>query len=72
MVADKVQAIKEFGVPRNVTEVRSFLGMANYYRKFIRDFSSLAYPLTQLTKKSHAFNWSKLEMDSFLKLKDAF
>jgi len=72
MVGEKIQAIKDFGIPRNVTEVRSFLGMANYYRKFIRDFSRLAFPLTQLTKKSLTFKWTDVENDSFLKLKDAF
>ena len=59
MEKDKMQAIKNFGTPRNVKEVRSFVGLVNYYRKFIKNFSGLAYPLTQLTKKSVEFKWAE-------------
>ena len=47
----KVQAIQEFGVPRTKKEVRSFLGLTGYYRKFIPSYSSVASPLTDLTRK---------------------
>ena len=53
----KVVAIQDWRVPTNVTEIRSFLGLAGYYRKFIRDFSKIATPLTQLTKKNRPFIW---------------
>ena len=68
----KVKAILEYGAPRNVTEVRSFLGMANFYRKFIAGFSSIVTPLTVLTRKGVEFKWTEDENVSFLKLKDAF
>ncbi|XP_073045828.1 uncharacterized protein [Primulina eburnea] len=48
----KVAAVKECIEPRNTSEIRSFLGLAGYYRKFIQDFSSIAVPLTSLTKKN--------------------
>jgi hypothetical protein len=47
----KIEAIREMPAPRDVKELRSFLGMANYYRRFIKDFAELAEPLTTLTKK---------------------
>ncbi|XP_073119703.1 uncharacterized protein [Henckelia pumila] len=48
----KVQAVKEWSIPRNASEIRSFLGLAGYYRKFIKGFSSIVVPLTALTKKN--------------------
>lgn len=66
----KVRAIKEFGVPRNVKEVRGFVGLANYYRKFIKDFSEKVFPLTQLTRKSVEFKWTEVEQEAFEKLKN--
>ena len=51
----KVSAILDWPVPSSVKEVQSFLGFANFYRKFIRDYSSLASPLTTLTRKSVRF-----------------
>ena len=48
----KVQAIQEWQPPTNVSELRSFLGLANYYRKFWIDYSKIALPLTELLKKS--------------------
>jgi hypothetical protein len=47
----KIAAIREMPVPRHVKEFRSFLGMANYYRRFIKDFAELTEPLTALTMK---------------------
>jgi len=51
----KVATVQDWPTPKNVTDVRSFLGLAGYYRKFIQDFSKIAAPLTQLTKKNQSF-----------------
>ena len=53
-----------------VTEVRSFLGLAGYYRRFVKDFSKIAAPLTRLTQKNVKFNWSDRCKEHFLLLKD--
>ncbi|XP_073038265.1 uncharacterized protein, partial [Primulina eburnea] len=67
----KVEAVKEWPVPNSVTEIRSFLGLAGYYRKFIQGFSSIAVPMTALTKKNAKFVWGPECQDSFDKLKQA-
>ena len=68
---EKVKAIVEWPTPSNVKDVRSFLGLASYYRKFIRGFSELAKPLTNLTKKGIDWRWESAEETAFLKLKTA-
>jgi len=66
----KIEAIKDWSRPTNITEVRSFLGLAGYYRKFVEGFSRIAIPLTQLTRKSIKFHWEKSHEKSFQELKD--
>ena len=51
----KVEAVVSWRRPRSVTDIRSFLGLAGYYRRFILGFSSLALPLTRLTRKGISF-----------------
>ncbi|WZZ60551.1 hypothetical protein YC2023_060658 [Brassica napus] len=68
---EKVQAIREWPRPTIVTEVRSFLGLAGYYRKFVKDFSSIAKPLTKLTGKGVPFLWVEETEKAFKKLKEA-
>ena len=66
---DKIQAVKDWPVPRSVTQVRQFLGFAAYYRKFISHFSETAQPLTNLTKKSVRFYWDEKCQYAFETLK---
>ena len=65
----KVEAVVSWERPKTVFEIRSFLGLAGYYRRFVRDFSKLAAPLTRLTRKGTPFTWSEDCESSFLELK---
>ena len=66
----KVEAVKKWEAPRTPTEVRSFLGLAGYYRRFIENFSKIALPLTQLTQKSKEFVWGHDQEEAFQYLKN--
>lgn len=55
----KVQAVRGWPTPRTVKEVRSFLGLYSYYRKFIKDFAEIAKPLHYLTEKRNQFLWTE-------------
>lgn len=68
---DKIRAVESFPPPTNVDQIRCFLGMAGFYRQFIKDFSRIAQPLTQLLKKNVAFSWSENEEAAFKELKSA-
>ena len=59
MDSKKLEVIKEWPVPKNIHELRSFVGMCAYYRRFIAHFSSIAGPLHDLTKKNVRYVWSK-------------
>jgi len=65
----KVAGIQDWLTPRNVTEVQSFVGFVNFYQHFIQDFSHIAKPLHQLTKKGELWRWAKEEQRSFKELK---
>jgi hypothetical protein len=71
MMEDKVKAVEQWPTPANVTHVRAFLGTAGYYRKFIKDFSAIAAPLSNLTKESTRFEWSPAAESAFRQLKAA-
>ncbi|UYV67118.1 hypothetical protein LAZ67_4003958, partial [Cordylochernes scorpioides] len=66
-----IKAIRNFPRPTKVKEVQSFLGMCSYYRKFIKDFSKIADPLTNLIKKSVSFTWTERQEEAFQTLKTA-
>ena len=61
----KIAAIQEWPTPRNVTEVRSFMGLAGYYRRFIEGFSKIAHPITSLQRKGVKFEWNPRCEESF-------
>ncbi|TQD77792.1 hypothetical protein C1H46_027665 [Malus baccata] len=65
----KIEAVESWEQPRTVTEVRSFLGLAGYYRRFVQDFSIIALPLTKLTRKDVKFEWDGSCEQSFQQLK---
>ncbi|WVZ70528.1 hypothetical protein U9M48_019188 [Paspalum notatum var. saurae] len=66
---EKVKAIKDWPTSVNVSQVISFHGLASFYRRFVKDFSTLAAPLTNLTKKDVPFKWGHDEDQSFHTLK---
>ena len=55
--------------PKSATEIRSFVGLAGYYRRFIKGFSKIVVPLTQLTQKDQPFTWTDKCEESFQELK---
>ena len=65
----KIEVIVQWEPPRNVTEVRSFLGLAGYYRRFVNGFSVIASPLTKLLHKGVKFEWNDRCQTSFTQLK---
>ena len=67
----KVEAVKKWSIPQNVSEVRSFLGLTSYYRHFVRDFASIASPLHHLTDKMHEFEWNANCAAAFTQLRAA-
>jgi len=66
---NKVRDVLSWEQPKNVLEIRSFLGLAGYYRRFIKDFSKIAKPMTQLLEKERPFIWTPKCEASFRELK---
>ncbi|KAK6119921.1 hypothetical protein DH2020_046335 [Rehmannia glutinosa] len=65
----KVEAVGGWNVPKNASEVRSFLGLVGYYRRFTEGFSRMAMPMTRLTRKVEKFEWTPKYEESFQELK---
>ncbi|GJX14934.1 putative reverse transcriptase domain-containing protein [Tanacetum coccineum] len=65
----KIESIKDWESPKTPTEIRQFLGLAGYYRRFIEGFSKIAKPMTKLTQKSVKFNWGEKEETALQTLK---
>ena len=74
MAREKVEAVLEWKPPKSLTEVQSFLGFANFYRRFIQDYSQVVRPLTELTKKEkkEEWSWNPEAQAAFEKLKQRF
>lgn len=65
----KVEKVQTWPIPKSKADVKSFLGFCSYYRRFIPDFSHIAYPLTQLTSEYATYEWTDSEQHAFEQLK---
>ena len=72
MSATKVEEVQNWATLRKVKDVQEFLGFANFYRRFIKDFANLAVPLTALTRKDEPWLWTPRCQKAFTLMKDAF
>ena len=70
MDPEKIEAIMNWPTPRNATDVRSFMGLAGYYRRFIEGFSKVAHAITSLQKKGMKLQWTSRCEESFHQLKN--
>ena len=67
----KTEAVNDWPRPRTVKEVRSFLGLCSYYRRFVKNFADIAAPMYQLTQRDAVFDWNLACEDAFVSLKQA-
>ena len=67
---DKVEVVRNWPMPHNLTELRSFLGLCSYYRRFVSGFADIAAPLYKLQKRGVAFDWTREQEDAFKRLKE--
>ena len=72
MQKEKVTGVLKWPRPKTVKEVQKFLGLANYYRRFIKDFAKLAKPLHKLVRKDEKWNWEEEQKVAFKELKRVF
>ena len=70
MDLENIEAIMNWPTPRNVTDVRSFMGLAGYYRRFIEGFSKVAHVITSLQNKGMKFEWTSKCEERFQQLKN--
>ncbi|GFU84686.1 retrovirus-related Pol polyprotein from transposon 17.6 [Trichonephila clavipes] len=68
---DKIKAVRNFPTPKNIHDIRSFLGLCSYFRRFIKGFCYLAEPLQSLLKSGVEFHWGPEEVEAFNSLKKA-
>jgi hypothetical protein len=68
--SSKIAAIQDWPTPTTVTQIKSFLGLAGFYRRFVHNFSSIAAPLHELTKKGVPFAWGDSQEVAFNTLED--
>jgi len=72
MEAEKVDGVLSWSQPKNIKDVRKFLGLANYYRRFIKDFAQVARPMNVLTRKDKKWRWEEMQQKAFDELKRIF
>jgi len=72
MEEDKVAEVLNWPVSKTVWDVRKFLGLANYYRQFVKDFARIARPLNNLTRKEEKWKWESEQQTAFEQLKQVF
>ena len=72
MKENKVAGVLNWPVPKTVRDIRKFLGLANYYRRFVKDFAKLARPLNNLTRKEEKWRWGNKQQEAFEQLKQVF
>jgi len=70
MAKGKVEAVLDWKTPESLTEEQSFRGFANFYRRFIQDYSRIARPLTERTKKLEKWSWNEEAARAFQELKE--
>ena len=72
MEKEKVQEVIEWPVPKSMKDVQKFLGLANYYRRFVKDFAKIARPLYEMTRKENKWSWGERQQKAFEELKERF
>ena len=72
MQKEKIEGVLSWPAPRNIKEVQKFLGLANYYRRFIKNFARIAAPLHMLVRKEQKWKWEKEQKKAFERLKAVF
>jgi len=72
MEEDKVAGVLKWPAPQCVRDVRKFLGLANYYRRFVKDFAKVALPMNKLTRKDEKWKWEEEQQNAFERLKQIF
>jgi len=72
MEEDKVEGVLKWPMPQCVRDIRKFLGLANYYRQFVKDFAKIALPMNKLTRKDEKWKWGEEQQRAFEQLKEVF
>ena len=72
MEKEKVRGVLEWPTPKCIKDVQKFLGLANYYRRFVKDFAEIARPMHRLVRKQEKWNWGSEQEEAFGRLKEIF
>jgi len=72
MEEEKVAGVLKWPMPQHVRDIRKFLGLANYYRHFVKDFAKVALPMNKLTRKDEKWRWEEDQQKAFEQLKGIF